>query len=60
MSWFRIFRRLWRPKLRRIDYCFVNYTKGDQLVSEGWTIAPEEDYNKVLGRFLEGSWNGSS
>lgn len=42
-----LFRR--KPKPRRLDLRCVDYTEGDKLVREGWTIAPEEDRNTVFG-----------
>jgi hypothetical protein len=44
-----IFKRWFRPKGKRVDLRFVNYTEGDKLVREGWTIAPEEDNNRQIG-----------
>ena len=36
-------------KPKRLELCFVNYTEGDRLIREGWTIAPEEDNNHAFG-----------
>jgi len=45
----RLLRFLFRPKPKRIELRFVNYAEGDKLVREGWTIANEEDANRVFG-----------
>ena len=38
-----------KPKPKRLELRFVNYTEGDRLVREGWTIAREEDNNHAFG-----------
>ena len=34
-----------KPKKVRTKFSLVSYTKAETLLKEGWTIAPEEDYN---------------
>ena len=48
LSFARMFRRMLQRPLR-VELRFVNYTEGDRLVREGWTIAPEEDHNRQIG-----------
>jgi hypothetical protein len=45
----RLWRRIFPPPRKRIDARFVSYAEADKLCREGWTIAPEEDYNKLIG-----------
>ncbi len=51
MSLFRFLQRLFgRPKPKRLELRFVPYyPEGDRLVREGWTIAKEEDNNRMYG-----------
>ncbi len=44
-----MWKKLFPPKRKRVACRFVPYAEGNKLVLEGWTIAPEEDMNKVLG-----------
>ena len=41
--------KLFRKKKVRVGFKFVDYSEGDKLVREGWTIAKEEDTNRVCG-----------
>lgn len=45
----RFWHRLFPLPRKRLDARFVSYADGDKLVREGWTIAPEEDYNQITG-----------
>lgn len=40
--------------LERRALIFVPYAEGEKLLRDGWTLAPEEDRNKIIGWvFLE-------
>ena len=41
--------KLFKRKPKRIELKFVDYREGDRLIREGWSLAPEEDDNKVFG-----------
>lgn len=49
----RMLSRLWRfffpPKRKRLGLIFVNYEAAEKYLQKGWTIAPEEDWNKIIG-----------
>jgi hypothetical protein len=38
-----------RKKKIRTGLKFVDYSEGDKLVKQGWTIAKEEDRNNIIG-----------
>jgi hypothetical protein len=40
---------LFRKRRRRINYVYVSYAIGEELVKKGWTIAKEEDNNHAFG-----------
>ena len=45
-------KRLLRPKPKRLELRYLSYTEADKLIREtsgAWTIAKEEDTNHVLG-----------
>ncbi len=37
------------PKKQRVGFMLVPYSAADALLQQGWTIAPEEDNNHVIG-----------
>ncbi len=38
-----------KPKRKRLDLRCVSWAEGDRMLREGWTLAPEEDQNRVRG-----------
>jgi len=40
---------LFPMRRKRINYVFVTYSIGDELIKKGWTIAKEEDNNHTFG-----------
>jgi len=45
----KIFSFLFRKRRKRINYVFVSYAIGEELIKKGWTLAKEEDKNHVFG-----------
>lgn len=41
--------KIFRKNKIRVDFRYVDYTTGDKLIKEGWTIAKEEDRNHTIG-----------
>lgn len=38
-----------QSKPKRLELRCVSYIKGNELLRQGWTIAPEEDHNRIIG-----------
>lgn len=38
-----------KPKGKRLYLRFVSYLQAEELMQKGWTIAKEEDKNRVVG-----------
>lgn len=46
----RIVRLCFKPKPKRLGLRFVTYAESEPLLKAGWTIAPEEDHNRHIGK----------
>jgi len=50
-----LFEGIWKafcpPKRRRLEFRFVHWEEADELMrsESGWSIAPEEDNNRIVG-----------
>lgn len=48
-----MFKKLWQsvfpPKRQRLEMKLISYREAEDLLKSGWTIAPEEDYNRQIG-----------
>ena len=46
----RVVRLFFKPKRKRLELRFVTYAESEPLLKAGWTIAPEEDHNRHIGK----------
>jgi hypothetical protein len=51
-SWRKLLDFLFPPRRKRLELRYLSYAEADRLLEETddvWTIAPEEDTNRVIG-----------